>query len=491
MADRKSHSLHHILLPGKGEQMERRPQAPEEMKVAGEKILIIDDEPEMGRIFSNILSEDGYKVLTAASGEEGIRKVFKEIPDLIFLDMRLPDRSGIDILRELKEFNKEVMVIVLTGYGTVKTAVRAIKLGAYDYLAKPLSSDRLKIVVKNALNTYNLTQQVATLKASLLTKSSIEEIVANSPQMQEVFNLVRRVATHDVTVLILGESGTGKELVARAIQNLSHRKRMPFIPIDCASLPETLVESELFGFMKGAFTGAVLRREGKFELAHGGTVFLDEIGNLNPHIQVKLLRILQEREFVPLGGKMAVKVDVRVIAATNIDLNKASKEGQFRDDLYHRLNQFAIFLPPLRERQGDIPLLCDHFLKRANQEMGKHVTKISPEAKMLLSRYSWPGNVRELENTVKTAVLLADEIVLKEHLPFQIHNFHEMGDDPGLSEETMKNVSKSAASRVEREIITRTLKKTRWNKSAAARILEVDNKTLYNKIKKYNISYDQ
>ncbi|MCG2675775.1 sigma-54 dependent transcriptional regulator, partial [bacterium] len=303
--------------------------------MAQEKILVVDDEPETGWLFSKILGEEGYKVLAARTGQEGITKIKEELPDLVFLDIRLPGMDGIEVLKEIRRFDNSLLVIMLTGYESVRTAVAAMKLGAYDYLSKPIDNEKIKILIKNALKTKRLAKEVGDLRKEIGKRFALERIIGNSPQMEKVFDLVKRVATHDVTVLLCGASGTGKELIAQAIHYASSRSNRPFIAIDCATLPETLVESELFGYERGAFTGAEARKLGKFELVQGGSLFLDEIGNLTPDTQVKLLRALQERKIERLGGKRPINVDVRLIAATNVDLEKAMEKGLFREDLYH------------------------------------------------------------------------------------------------------------------------------------------------------------
>jgi len=308
--------------------------------LAREKILVIDDEPDIGWLFSKILSEEGYKVLISLNGEEGISKIKKEKPDLVFLDLKLPGMDGIEILKEIRTFDKDLLIIVLTAYETVKTAVEAMKLGAYDYLSKPVNIERIKTTIKNAIRTQTLIKDANHLKKTT-GKIDFDRIVGNSPQIKEVLDLVKKVAPHDITVLLRGASGTGKELIARATHNRSNRSDKPFVVIDCAILPDTLVESEIFGHEKGAFTGASERKLGKFELAQEGTVFLDEIGNLTPQVQVKLLRAIQEREIERLGGEKPIKVDVRLIAATNMNLEKDISAGRFREDLYYRLNVFS------------------------------------------------------------------------------------------------------------------------------------------------------
>ncbi len=471
------------------------------------KILVVDDEPEIGWLFGQVLGEDGYQVLTARTGKEALAKIEKEQPDLVFLDVKLPGQDGIALLREIQGARSKRLVIMLTGHEEVRTAVEAMKLGAYDYLIKPLPNDRLKIIVQHALQTVSLGRQVNGLKQEVSKRFTWDRFIGASPQMQQVFELVRKVATHDVTVLLRGESGTGKELVARAIHAESHRREHPFVPLDCSTLPETLVESEIFGYEKGAFTGALDRKPGRFERAERGTLFLDEVGNLTPHVQMKLLRVLQEGEVERLGGKEGTSVDVRLIAAANMDLEDLMRRGAFRDDLYHRLNVFVIWLPPLREREGDLEILSRFFLDRFTRKMSRSVQGISDEAMALMHRHAWPGNVRELENAIKSAVILAEDWILPHHLPGQLMNAPgepqarlkasgaskqqdrefptgELASPP----ETLKTISKQAAKEAERELIVKTLQSCHWNKAKAARRLGVDYKTLYNKIKTYRIT---
>lgn len=417
-----------------------------------EKILVIDDEPDIGWLFSKILVEDDYWVSTALNGQEGISKIKKEQPDLIFLDIKLPGMDGIETLKKIRQFNKDILVIMMTAYETVDTAIEAMKLGAYDYLSKPIDNKKIKIIVKNALKTRNLTKEVTELREKISEKHYIETLIGKSSQIEKIHDLVKTVAAHDITVLIQGESGTGKELVARAIHYGSKRKDKPFIVIDSSILPDTLVESEIFGHEKGAFTGAHERKLGKFESAQGGTVFLDEIGNLTPQIQVKLLRVLQEREIERLGGKKPIKVDIRLIGATNIDLEKAIKLGRFREDLYYRLNVFPIHLPPLREREDEVPLLAKHFLARFNQELKKNVKNLSPEAMELLSNYTWPGNVRELSNTIESSVLMANDTIHPHHLPKKIQTLPKISID---SPNSLREASNQAKQIVEKELITK------------------------------------
>lgn len=451
--------------------------------MAREKILVIDDEPDIGWLFSKILSEEGYKVLTSLNGEEGISKIKKEKPDLIFLDLKLPGMDGIEILKEIRTIDKDLLVIVLTAYETVKTAVEAMKLGAFDYLSKPVNIDRIKTTIKNAIRTQTLIKD-AVLRKKTTGKIDSDRIIGDSLQVKDVFDLVKKVAPHDITVLLRGASGTGKELIARAIHNSSNRVDKPFVAIDCAILPDTLVESEIFGHEKGAFTGANEKKLGKFELAQEGTVFLDEIGNLTPQIQVKLLRTLQEKEIERLGGKKPIRVDFRLIAATNMNLEKDISAGRFREDLYYRLNVFSIHLPPLRDRDGDVTLLTEYFLKQSNRIFKKEVKKISPDVENLLAAYSWPGNVRELKNVIESAVLLANDTILPQHMPLKIQEVLKHSVELPT---TLKKVGKQAKFKAEKELITKVLKEVNWNKSKASKMLKVDYKTLYNKIKEYDI----
>lgn len=458
----------------------------------------------------------------AASGEVGLRILEKKAVDLVLLDVLLPGMDGLQTLRRIKALRPGTPVIMMTGHETVKTAVEAMKLGAYDYLPKPLTPDRLGRSIQQAL-------QVKALEVSSLpqvprrpTPVTPEEMVGEHLSMVAIFDLVRRIAPQEITVLIRGESGTGKELIARAIHLLSLRKDGPFVPVDCASLPESLFESELFGYERGAFTGADAPKEGRFEQAEGGTLFLDEVGNLTLSAQAKLLRVLQEREITRLGGKRPIQIDVRILAATNQDLDDLMERQLFREDLFHRLNVFSIALPPLRHRGEDVKLLCRFFLDRFNQDLGKRVRGISDDAMKLLSGYSWPGNVRELENTLKSGLLLAEEEIFPEHLPEKVRSMGAGGgmDEtsrgsnrqdgrssapapfPHVSEElsgrgdplssgSLLEISRHAAEGTEKQLILRTLRETRGNKKAAAQRLGIDYKTLFNKLKAFGVTKDQ
>ncbi|MBS3819426.1 sigma-54-dependent Fis family transcriptional regulator [bacterium] len=451
--------------------------------MAESKVLVIDDEKEIGWLFSKILSEEGCNVSTALKGDEGIAKIKKENPVLVILDLKLPHKSGIEVLREIRSFDRELMVVVLTAYETVESAVEAMKLGAHDYLSKPVNIKKIKNLVKNAL----ITKKEAIKTGRERDKkgcTELEEIVGQSHKIQRIFHLINKVAEHDVTVLLKGESGTGKELVAQAIHKKSQRSENPFVVIDCATLPDTLVESEIFGHEKGSFTGAHKRKIGKFEQAHQGTVFLDEIGNLSKPIQVKLLRTLQERKIERVGGKKPIPVDFRLIAATNVDLEKAIEENRFREDLFYRINVFPLPIPSLKDREGDIQKIAPHYLKRFNRILGQNVKSISSEAMDLLIRYSWPGNVRELMHVIESAVLLANDQILPEHLPLKIQ---EVQKGHMEFEGELKKAGRIAKEQAEKQLIQRVLKEVNWNKSRASQILKIDYKTLFNKIKEYRI----
>jgi DNA-binding NtrC family response regulator len=433
-------------------------------------ILVIDDDPTMAILFARLLGEH-FRVTGARNGKNGLRKAESDPPDLIFLDLRLPDLDGVEVLRRLRVFDSAVPVVALTGFESVETAVQMMKLGAYDYIPKPLPAGRLQIIVEHALEKSALEREIRNLKRT----TGIEGIVGTSLQMETLRQRIRKAAPYDLAILLIGESGTGKELVARAIHHLSPRQEGPFIAIDCSALPETLFESELFGYEKGAFTGADQRKIGRFELASGGTLFLDEISNLPLNMQAKLLRVLQDKVIERLGGSTPFQVDVRIVTATNADLEKAMRQGRFREDLYFRIQTFPITIPPLRNRNLDIPLLASYFLDRYRREFGKPVERIHPDAMNRLQHYHWPGNVRELENVIKSAVILADEVIGVEHLP--------PFADPGRS---LAPEAKSLVE-IEREAIQQALEGHHWNRSRTAISLGIDEKTLRAKILKFGL----
>jgi DNA-binding NtrC family response regulator len=447
------------------------------------KILVIDDEPQTGMIFSRILTDVGCQVFSEATGEDGLERLKRNPVDLVFLDFRLPGIDGLEVLRRLHLRLPQIPVVVMTAYQEVSSAVECMKLGAVDYLIKPLQSDHLKEIVRHALHIKN----AKTLPTGIALPP--EELIGQSAALVNVRRFIGKVAPTDLTVLLLGESGTGKEIVARLIHEASLRREGPFVPVDCAAIPEALIESELFGYEKGAFTGADEAKPGRFELAGGGTLFLDEIGNLPAMVQAKLLRVLQDMVVERLGGTRALKANVRIIAATNKDLEAAVREGTFREDLYHRLKVFPIELPPLRNRLEDMDRLVGYFLARDNKEFGKSVKGINSEVKLLLLGYRWPGNVRELANVLRSATLLAETTIEPEHLPpsLRFSKTRPVNSPAPAREAVLRDVVK----RVEKEHILKTLNETGWNRAEAARVLGVDYKTLYNKIKEHKISEEE
>ena len=385
------------------------------------RILIVDDEPSMREMLRIVLRRDGYDVTVAANGTEAIDILQRERMDLLLSDIRMPDISGVDVLRAAKEANKDLVAFMMTAFASTDTAVEAMRLGAVDYLTKPFNMDELRIKVRQHLETLRIKQENVLLKRTLNTSHEFCNIIGRSDAMLDMFKMVETIARTNSTVLITGESGTGKDLVARAVHFNSLRREHPFVALNCGGLPETLLESELFGHMRGAFTGADTNKKGLVEVAERGTIFLDEIGEMNQTMQVKLLRVLQDRRFRRLGGTEEVQADIRVIAATNQDLEKMVAEGRFREDLYYRINVIQVHLPPLRDRREDVPLLADHFLTKYAKAAGKTVNAISHEAHELLAAYAWPGNVRELENVVERAVALEQTpLVLPESLPTQV-----------------------------------------------------------------------
>ncbi len=448
-------------------------------------ILVIDDKESMRGMLAETLSGEGYDVDTAADGRSGINRAKEKKFDVVLTDLKLPEMDGIAVLSQLKEADPDLAVIVMTAFGTIETAVEAMKLGAVDFIAKPFDTDRLGVIIKKALENRRLVAENALLREELDQSLGFSEIIGRSEKMLDVSRLIQKVAQSDTTVLLLGESGTGKELFARAIHNLSPRKNRPFVAINCAAIPSELLENELFGSERGAFTGAVARKMGKFEIAEGGTVFLDEIGDMSPALQSKLLRVLQEKTFERLGGTKLISVDVRVIAASNVDLKDAIDKKTFREDLYYRLSVFPIKIPPLRERREDIPNLANHFIRKFCLEMKKPVKSLSQDALAILDRYHWPGNVRELENTIERAIILCEgKKITPEHLAIRIPTAAEIRLREGAG---LKEVSQFAQMEAERGMIVRVLTQTRGNKRKAAEILKIDYTTLFEKIKKYNL----
>ena len=454
-----------------------------------ETILIVEDQKDMQFILAHILKEKGYKAIAAEDGQKALQEVKKGKVNLVLLDIKLPGMDGMKVLEKIKDINKDLSVIMLTAYGDVRDSVKAMKLGAVDYLIKPFEAEELVLSIKKALQTQYLTKEVERLRKKLEEKTAVKEFMGVSPQIKHILKQVDIIASTNMTVIIQGESGTGKELIANMIHQMSPRMDKPFIVIDSGAIPETLLESELFGYEKGAFSGADARKEGMFEHANGGTLFLDEIANLPTGAQAKLLRAIQERRIQHLGGKKHIRIDVRIIAATNTDLFNSVKKGEFRDDLFHRLNEFVISLPPLRERKEDIPVLGKHLLNEANQELSKKIKGFSAEAMKSLLNYHWPGNVRELRNAIKKAVLMADShyikpkdlVFLDDTAPFKKINF-EQDIEKGAP---LKKILKEATEKIEQEAIKQALAKAGGNKTKAAKILKITRPTLYSKIKEF------
>jgi len=413
--------------------------------------------------------------------KKGLSLAADKSPDLVLVDFNLPDISGLKILQELKSQGTDLMVIALTGYTTIDDAVKAMNFGACDYLQKPLDSKRLKESIKNALELHGVSRELTEVKGPKTPKTKFGEIIGTSTPMREIYKMIEAISSRDITVLIRGESGTGKELVAREIHKRSKRKNGPLQAVDCATLPEHLAESELFGYEEGAFTGAVKRKKGKFELANTGSLFLDEIGNVPLNVQVKLLRVLEERKLERLGGKEALEIDVRIIAATNSDLEKALAHASFRKDLYYRLNVFSIELPLLREREEDILLLAYHFMERFNRKFDKRVLGISSKAEETLENYHWPGNVRELKNAIQRAVILAGDTILLEHFPSAIHEYER---------ENLSSKSNSLDERLERlekKYLKEAITKAGGSLTKAAKMSDISFRSMRYRVKKYNL----
>ncbi len=457
----------------------------------GVKILVVDDEPDIRAVLSECLTAAGFETQEAGDGDEAVAAVQAERPAVILLDVIMPRQGGLEALPELKRIAPDVPVIMCTAYMDVPTAVRAMQLGAYDYLTKPFDPELLLLTVKRALERQGLLARIDELK-SQGEGISLAERMGGSRGIESVIQQVAQVARSNFTVLIQGETGTGKELVARAIHNQSPRRDKPFVAVDCGAIPETLVESELFGYEKGAFTGAVRRKDGRFQAAGSGTVFLDEVGNLPLPTQAKLLRALEERQVTPLGATRPVPVDARIIAASNVDLEDASRGGRFRADLYYRLNEFGINLPPLRSRREDITHLASRFLDEVSMELRRPVHGITDDAMELLRLHDWPGNVRELKNVIRKAALLATDLITPEFLPaLGAHGEagHAAAAAPAVGGElSLREVGEVATADAERRAIRQALEAAKGNKSQAARLLRTDFTTLHAKMKRYGIS---
>jgi DNA-binding NtrC family response regulator len=443
------------------------------------RVLIVDDEADSREALAELTQRWGYDVQTAADGTEALRRAIEGHPDVILTDLVMPNMDGLWLLRALRAEIPECPVVLLTGRGTIQTAVQAIKEGAYDFIEKPLEIPRLRIVLERALEKKETMREVQLLRRRLAALAPGTDMIGSGPAMQRVFELVNKVAPSNASVVIAGQSGTGKEVVARAIHNLSPRKEKPFVALNCSAIPATLIESELFGYERGAFTGADQRRMGNFELAHNGTLFLDEVGELPLELQAKFLRVLEERKFRRLGGRAEVEVDVRVICATNRDLKEEIRHGRFREDLYFRLHVFTIVLPPLKERREDVPLLVHHFIEKFNGETGKHVQGLTPQAMVTLQGYAWPGNIRELRNTLERAMILVDgDVIGEEHLPPDMRS--------SRPEAAMLRVPLGIPlDRVEKDYILASLQRNGGNKARTAEVLGISEKTLYNKLNRW------
>ena len=465
-------------------------------------ILIVDDDKSIRYSLKRMMEENFY-ILTAQNGEEALNRLKENSPDLIIMDIKMPGRNGIDVLKEIKSIDPKSLVIIMTAYGTTETAIEAMKYGAFDYILKPFPIPKMKGLVEKAMSLRKLMKEEVIYSPSPGQEGEEKRIVGFSPKMQEIYKMIGQVAPSDVTVLLRGESGTGKELLARAIYHHSLRSNQPFLPVNCAAIPDTLFESELFGHEKGAFTGAFFRRIGKLEQCQGGTIFLDEIGDMSLSTQAKLLRVLQEKNFERLGGMETIKVDIRFIVATNKDLEDAISNGRFREDLYYRLNVVSIQIPPLRERKEDIPGLVSYFLKRFNRELKKGIVEITPPAMEKIKSYGWPGNVRQLENVLKRATVLCqgkwimeDQLLLEREVEKQEAEedlskksiedlldtlFDELLNTPMTSGDTDRMSS------VEKGLILRALQKTKGNQVQAALLLGINRSTLRSKIERYHI----
>jgi len=457
--------------------------------VAQKSILVADDDASIRSLLKQLLADEGFAVLEASTGIEVVDKVKESSPDLVIMDVRMPELDGIEALARLKSTNPKTAVLIMTAFGSSNAAIRAMELGAFDYITKPFELDKISHSVKRVLDYQDLTAEVEVLRDEISSLVQTERIVGNSPAMQEVYKTIGKVAKADATVLITGESGTGKELVAEALHFNSNRRSGPMVKVSCAALPETLLEAELFGHEKGSFTGAMTQRRGRFEMADKGTIFLDEIGEMTVPTQTKLLRVLQERKIERIGSNLPIKVDIRIIVATNKDLQKQVEQSKFRDDLYYRLNVINIHMPPLRDRKEDIPSLVEHFLAKHRYSATAQPAAISEEAIRRLMEYNWPGNVRELENVIERAVVLSrGQIITSRELPFGDHDAAE--GEEGEGEADAKGDSsffKKSVAQFEKDLIMKALRDANGNRSKAAEMLGIYRRLLYAKIKEYGL----
>jgi len=453
------------------------------------KILIVEDEKSMREVLKILLEGENYDVLSASDGLEGLSYISKDIFDLVITDIKMPKVDGFELLKKTNALSPDTLVIMITAFGTTEKAVEAMKLGAYDYINKPFNIDEIRLIVKKAIEKKRLKEELSLLREKAETSYTLENIIGRSPKMQEIFKLIPRVAQSNSNVLIIGESGSGKELVATALHNLSHRKEKNFVTINCATFPEGLLESELFGHMKGAFTGAVYNKQGLFEIADGGSVFLDEIGEMPINLQAKLLRVIENGTFRRVGGTTDIKVDVRVVSATNKDIKEEIAAGRFREDLYYRLNVVPVYMPPLRERKEDIPLLAEHFLSKTSH----HPLRITPESMRILMDYSWKGNVRELENVIERTVLLTDKSdITPAELPSEITGLPSgtgyRGDVKEVPELTEKGIDiDEIIGNVERGYLFKALEIADGVKIDAAKLLNLSFRSFRHRLQKYGI----
>ncbi|MEE3328159.1 MAG: sigma-54 dependent transcriptional regulator [Myxococcota bacterium] len=464
------------------------------------RVLVIDDDPGVREYLQTLATRQGYEVFVAADGETALAGLEETRPDIVTLDAILPGLDGVDVLKRLKQSLPHVPVIMLSGHGHARTIVQAMQLGASDFLRKPFEVEELDLAFKKALETHALKEEVVSLRGQVRAETDNLLLGGDNPKMRSVREIIEQVADTDITVLIRGESGTGKELVARSLFQQGDRKERPFVKVNCAALPSELLESELFGFEKGAFTGAQKRKLGKFEYANGGTIFLDEISEMAPGLQAKLLQVLQDGEFSRLGGESDIRVDTRILAATNRDLDEAVRSGEFREDLYYRLNVVTIQVPPLRDRLDDIPLLIEHFKKKYGEQYKKEPPVLSDETMEKLFAYHWPGNVRELENMIKRAVVLGSEQAILQDVegneaPAESSPDAENPDVDDLEVDLasgeaidLKSISKQAARMAEKRVIERVLAQTRWNRKEAAEMLQISYKALLYKMKENGLS---
>jgi DNA-binding NtrC family response regulator len=445
-----------------------------------ERILVVDDEKQMRDLLAKVLERKGYQVSACGDGAEALALLEREPADLVVTDVRMPGLNGMEALRAIKELNPDIVVIIMTAFGSIDQAVQAVKDGAYDYINKPFKIDEILLTIEKALEERHLRHEVSTLRQELRTRYHFENLIGKSRAMQEIFGLIEQVAGSRSTVMVYGKSGTGKELVAKAIHYNSPRSSKAFVAVNCAAIPAELLESELFGHEKGAFTGAIATKVGKFELATGGTLFLDEIGHMRLDLQAKILRALQEREIERVGGTRTIKIDVRVLAATNRDLKKAIEEGTFREDLYYRLNVVPITLPDLKDRQEDVPLLANHFVQKFAPESNPAIREISKEAMAILMSHTWPGNVRELENVIERAVTLGHgPAVQPGDLPAHLAGGTNPVERALTKEATLEDL--------EKDYIAMILRRTKGHQIRAASILGIDRRTLYRKIRRYGL----